>query len=362
MTEPDIGKWIRDAVTSALRDRGHATVLIAGRSGVGKSTLVNAVFTGQLAETGQGRPVTNEIREYTKPGLPISLIDTRGLELERYDEILGQLRSTLDERQRDPNPHRHVHCAWVCISEDSRRVEPGESALVDLLDSKGIPVVAVITKARADQGFRAEVKRLLPKVRNAVSVRSIPEQLDDGIELPARGLTELVELTMGVIPDGHRNAFISVQKVHLAAKVKASHQAVAVASGLAATAAATPIPFSDAALIVPIQIGMLATISVTFGLEVDEAFLGTLVSAAMGALGATMAGRAIVAGLLKLLPGGGWVAGGLISAATAGALTTTLGELYIHVLKTLFESGGEAPTNAAVAEAFKVALAAKAKS
>lgn len=32
--------------------------MLAGRSGVGKSTLINTVFGSKLAETGQGRPVT----------------------------------------------------------------------------------------------------------------------------------------------------------------------------------------------------------------------------------------------------------------------------------------------------------------
>src|SRR5882724_7437746 len=116
---------IKQKVEEAMRDRGHATVLIAGRSGVGKSTLINAVFQGRLAETGHGRPVTQEIREYEKPGLPISLIDTRGLELAHYAETLGQLESLIRERQKDRDPNRHVHCGWVCLSEDSRRVDPG---------------------------------------------------------------------------------------------------------------------------------------------------------------------------------------------------------------------------------------------
>src|SRR6185295_7356983 len=117
MLDAALGKMIRERVDQAMKERGHATVLVAGRSGVGKSTLVNTVFQGRLAETGHGRPVTQEIREYDKPGMPISLIDTRGLELEQYRETLSQLRTLVRERQREHDPNRHVHCAWVCISE-----------------------------------------------------------------------------------------------------------------------------------------------------------------------------------------------------------------------------------------------------
>ena len=42
-----------------------------------------------------------------------------------------------------------------------------------------MPVLGVITKARADQGFRAEVQRLLPEAKNVVRVRALSERFDD---------------------------------------------------------------------------------------------------------------------------------------------------------------------------------------
>ena len=83
---------------------------------------------------------------------------------------------------------------------------------------------------------------------------------------------------------------------------------------------------------------MLATISMAMGLDVTRAFLTTLITSAAGVVGAGYAGRAIVAGLFKLLPGAGSLAGGLISGATAGALTTTMGYAYIHALKYMIEN------------------------
>ncbi|HVW27038.1 MAG TPA: DUF697 domain-containing protein [Polyangiaceae bacterium] len=343
MMDASLGKIIRERVEQAMKDRGHATVLVAGRSGVGKSTLVNAVFQGQLAETGQGRPVTQEIREYSKPGISISLIDSRGLELQRYKETLGELEDLLRERQRDADPNRHVHCAWVCISEDSRRVDDGEMKLVELVANQGIPIIGVITKARADQGFRAEVQRLLPRASNVVSVRALVEVLDDGVTLPSRGLPELVDATMTVIPEGQRTAFAAAQRVSLDVKQRRARIVVASAATAAAAVGASPIPFADAVLLIPIQIGMLASISVTFGLDLDDAFLASLISSVTGTVGATLAGRAIVGGLFKLVPGVGSAAGGAITGATAATITTTLGHAYIRVLAKLLASSHGAP-------------------
>nr|WP_237081587.1 GTPase [Myxococcus xanthus] len=51
-----LAEEIRKQVEEAFRKRGRVNIVIAGRSGVGKSTLVNAVFHGRIADTGQGAP------------------------------------------------------------------------------------------------------------------------------------------------------------------------------------------------------------------------------------------------------------------------------------------------------------------
>ena len=52
----DIGKIIEEAMNKALKEIGEVNILIAGKTGVGKSTLINAVFQGDYATVGQGRP------------------------------------------------------------------------------------------------------------------------------------------------------------------------------------------------------------------------------------------------------------------------------------------------------------------
>lgn len=349
----DLGAMAQTALREAFRERGHVNILIAGRSGVGKSTLINAVFEGQMATTGQGRPVTKETREFTKSDIPLSIFDTQGIEMADFSATLESLRELVTKRATDPDARNHIHVAWVCIAEDLRRVEPAEQQLAKMLE-KFMPVVAVVTKARSDQGFRTEVQNLLPEVRNVVRVRAIQEEFDDGHISPAMGLKELVDLTNELVPEGQRRAFAAAQKVDVSLKKKHSHLIVVSAATSAAAIGATPIPFADAALILPVQVGMLAGITATFGLSIDTAVLSSLIGSVAGGTGAAMAGRAIVGGLLKLIPGGGTVLGGAISATTAFALTTALGEVYIHTLELLFtKNGGEPPSADEVLETFK---------
>jgi len=160
MDDLDLGKLAREKLEEAFRERGHANVLIAGRTGVGKSTLINSVFQGNFATTGQGRPVTKNTREITKEDVPLSVFDTRGLELANFSSTLKSLESFVSERHSDPDQKKHIHVAWVCIAEDSRRVEEAETDLTEML-SKFVPVVGIVTRARSDQGFRVEVQRLV---------------------------------------------------------------------------------------------------------------------------------------------------------------------------------------------------------
>ena len=97
-----------------------------------------------------------------------------------------------------------------------------------------------------------------------------------------------------------------------------------------------PVPFSDAALLIPTQVGMIAGITVIFGLDINKSFLTSFVTATIGSAGATVLGKTIVSNLLKFIPGLGTVAGGLISGTTAGLLTTALGEAYIKIMEMVY--------------------------
>ena len=89
---------IDDVIRDAVRGSGKVNIVVAGKTGVGKSTLINTVFRGQLAKTGSGTPVTQQIEEISKDGHPITIIDSKGLELKDYATILKDLESFLELR------------------------------------------------------------------------------------------------------------------------------------------------------------------------------------------------------------------------------------------------------------------------
>ncbi len=114
---------LKAEIDKALHEMGMCNVLIAGRTGVGKSTLINSIFHGRMAATGDGRPVTRAARFISKEGVPLGIWDTRGLELEDFEETLDELRRLVERRAADPDPKHHIHVAWLCVHEDGRRAD-----------------------------------------------------------------------------------------------------------------------------------------------------------------------------------------------------------------------------------------------
>ena len=349
----DLSKTIENAIKEALENRGFVNVLIAGRTGVGKSTLINSVFQGNFAKTGQGKPVTTNTTEYSKPGVPLRIYDSRGLELKEYKQIFSELEAFVKSKNKDTDPQNHIHVAWICIDESSRRIEDGEIQLCQML-SNYMPTIGVITKASFDNGFRKEIQSHLPFAKNVVRVNSIPSVLDDGHIIKVSGLIDLVDITMDVVPEAHKTAFIAAQKVSIQQKKNRAHGIVAAAASAAAAAGASPIPFSDAFILIPIQVGMLAAITAVFGLQLQQSFLSTLVSSTITGAGATIIGRTIAVNLLKMIPGAGSIAGGAISAAIATTVTSAFGEAYIATLSALTSrSDFSTITNVEIIEEFE---------
>lgn len=96
-----------------------------------------------------------------------------------------------------------------------------------------------------------------------------------------------------------------------------------------------PIPFADAPLLIGQQVAMMVAINSIFKFDIKRETLTFLATAVIGVGGATVIGKTVASNLLKLIPGVGTVAGGAISASTAGVITLALGKAYIEVCKAI---------------------------
>lgn len=166
----------------------------------------------------------------------------------------------------------------------------------------------------------------------------LAQDIDFNGEYEARafGLDRLIDIMSEVLPAEIQETLQNIQKVSLESKKEMAHAAVATAVAASFGEGFAPIPFSDAALLIPTEVSMIGAITVIFGMDIGKSFLTGFISSTLGAGSATILGKNIVSNLLKCIPGVGTVIDGAISGTTAGLLTTALGEAYILIMEKIF--------------------------
>lgn len=317
-------------------------IMVLGKIGVGKSTLVNTMFNEKLAATGSGKPITLTMKKYTKPNFPLAIYDTPGIELGGANAVNSIREEVINEIQRcakSGDINDMIHCILYCVGVPSNRFEEYESDFVRSFAGEAseynIPVIIVLTQAyfvNDAENLKREIEKENLPICNIVPV--LAEKKGD---IQAYGLRTLSNVMMNALPSQLQDTFISVQRVNLKMKQKKAHATVATSAVAAMATGAVPIPFSDAAVLVPEQIAMLTAITVEFGLPIDKGTITAVVSSTVGTTGATVLGKTIVSNLFKFVPGVGSVVGGAISGSTAAALTAALGEAYIGILTMICE-------------------------
>jgi uncharacterized protein (DUF697 family) len=337
------------------KDIGRFNIIVAGRTGVGKTTLIGAIFGREVGNTLMGRPRTRGRIWY--PEAPdetdiLRLCDTEGLEMDRYQETLDGLKREVEVRNGSHDPFDHIHVAWLCIDEPSLTVQPGEEALIKLLAGQGIPVIVVLTKAGMAPAFKAKVQELLPQARAVIRVRAAPIEIE-GQSFGPMGLEELMQATEVAIPSAVETAWHLASR-NLEAMVRRAEATARAAATAAGAAGATPIPIADAVSVFGIQVGMVVAISLQMGVRLKRSDLQAMAVTLLGALGLTAGGR-ILAGLVaKFIPGLGSIAGAVITGTTAAGLTYGLGRAYIEYLRVFYSQNDRMPASDELVSGFHV--------
>ena len=334
-----------------LRSLGTVNILVAGQTGVGKSTLINSVFGEQFAQAAAGRPVTQQAQWFTSDSVPLRILDTRGLEAKDYAITLNDLRFEIENCRAQKDAKDQLHLAWVCISSPSSRVQDCEVDIVRVLNKYDIPAIIVLTKDDDDEEFAQIVGQIMNE-RRAAYTTIVPVRALAKPKRPSAGLEDLVVATFTALPAAHRNAFAAAQKINRDLNKVAADEYVIAASSAAAAASVIPIPFADMATLAPIQASMLIGISNAFGLTLERAQIMQLITTVLGCLALSVAGGWALGSLLKFIPGPGTVIGAVLNATMAGAMTQTLGKTYIRFVYSFMETHGRVPTASEIFEIF----------
>ena len=320
-------------------NKEKVNIIVAGKTGVGKSSLINYIFGKEVAKVGDGQPVTQEIQEYDLENDNITLFDTKGIEAKDYEKTLDNIKKYLELKQDSPDENDDIHIAWLCISERGDRVEEADRELLKILSEAGIPVIGVFTKreSKRESSFVNKVveDNLLPEAKAIVRVRSITEEVeieDNLVELKPKGAEELLEETYKYMSEGRRNAIKKAQTAVLKDRIEAmSKEADVLTNWYAAGAAAigaTPLPFADSLALAALQTKMVVDINTIYRVDAGTHTFTDIAAALITITGVAQVGK-LAAGLLKVIPVIGWTA----NAGVAAGITKGIGFGYSEYLK-----------------------------
>lgn len=335
-----------DQIKQKIENLTTLNIIVAGKTGVGKSTLINSVFRENLAKTGRGKPVTTHMKRYTKKNFPLVVYDTRGFELGKdvQEEVKEEVMTAINMGLASKDINQAIHCIWYCINSASNRVEPEEIEWIRELSKANsvaqVPIIIILTQSFSKKYAQAMRNVLLDENLDVIQVIPVLAQdyeIDEDYVAKAYGLDVLIKVMNEALPEELLDTLHNLQIASLEEKIKRAQLAVVTGAGAAVAAGASPIPISDCAVLIPIQVTMISSIAVIFAVDLSKTALMGFVTTVLGTGGATLLGKAVVSNLLKLIPGAGTVAGGAISGGTAGVLTTALGETFIIIMTQIFK-------------------------
>lgn len=310
-------------------------VLLLGQTGVGKSSLINCIFGKKLAEISNVKPETRGFHMFSQQDLPVNIIDSEGYELETCEQYKTLLEEYINGNFTDLS--KQIHIAWFCININNNRVLQFELDTIKYLQSKNIPVCVVLTQCDNDTPEGTHASELANVIKKnfgsdvpcfqVCNDKKINKELD---------LEDLLKWSEENISDENlKLGFVIAQKASIDVKYQKAKSRIKYYAGVAAAIAASPIPGSDAPLLVAEQTKMAVDIFSIYGL--DSSF-SSIVKSIIGSQLISVIGKTTAGNLLKLLPGLGSIAGVLINGTVASSITYSLGKGLCVLAKDAMEA------------------------
>jgi predicted GTPase len=242
-------------------------IAVIGRTGAGKSTLINAVFGERIAEAGSGLPVSKYFERFpSDPAIDskVVLFDSKGYEAGEENFITG-INSFIQER-RHKGVDNEIHLVWYVVPASSKRFISFDADVIRSIQSLRVPICIVISQvdiARTSEvnGIEQAIDHLITdgKFNNVSRVAVAAEPLNE--EDQPFGVTDLVDMTIEMLPTLYTEAFIVRQTSSLKAKRDLAMNHIKVAAGGCFATGFIPIPFSTPAAAIASQKHLVQRIS-----------------------------------------------------------------------------------------------------
>lgn len=323
-------------------------VLVIGNSGVGKSTLINAVLGEEKATTGWGNSgTTDHLEIYENDEIPFRIIDSVGFEPSFFKKkkAIDDVKKWSKNSAKNGNEDSKIDIIWFCVEGTSRKLFPDTIKSLSSATAmwESVPVIVAITKSYSEperkinvemvQNAFAKQKRYSKNLKKVIPVVAQDYVINDSSYVEPVGITELIEATNNFLPEGKKAADDDIYHYKIKRKKALAQGIVGTATTAGSVIGAIPISVADAPLLSGIEAGEITALARLYEIpkgEKSKQLMGTIIEA--GTASAAAKGAISV---LKSIPGVNLVAG-VLNAVIAGCFVAAIGEASIYIFEQVY--------------------------
>ncbi len=343
-----------------LLDKRSARLMIIGRRGAGKSSLINAIFCERVADTGAVLSKTGRSQYYAYQSSrgKLDILDTRGLG-DRTKPETANFQNAIDDIKASIETDYPDAILFLCRAKDvDSNIDVDIKNVLEIhshIANKhkfNAPVVGVITSVDEldpkrieppydDQRKRTNIDTAVKAVENALVsagldlIKVIPtsayaeyDEVDKNKVAYQNywNIDALLTYLIEVLPNSTHLELARLAKIR-SLQVTLARTIMGATATITGTIAIVPIPLADIIPITTAQVGMIIGIAYISGRELSQKSAMEFLSALGINVGTGMVLREAARALVKyVFPGGGL----FVSAAVASAGTIALGEAAIR--------------------------------